>query len=436
MRNKHIITAALAALALLLPGSGLAQTTIGSWQTSSSDGWIDWGNQLSITDVSYTNKYSFAPGVVSGYAQSLQITQAGYNQSLSIKLQNNGYVDDFTNNNRLTFTFSVPAWTNGGYSQLESFVVNAPGVGFTSQAFDGRWSSTGSTNDNDGTKPRFFFYAGSPARSQTVTLDYSSLFTSLTPNPGYVELIFTFNNGGGAPAFWYMNNVVLSSATTVNTNVVVLYPFNETNSVPGEFYPWSVWFGDATDEPAAEWDPSDAGGDANSGSMKINAFFPDAGYGYGGGPQFVVHNDYNGLELFFGTNGMPCWGNTMTDYVVTNISFDLRFDPASAYVTNSGNWPGIEIGTRGNTNSFNQYTYGTATIPHSQTNWVHFNIPIGANADWASSYSLFFKHYSADLNGPVNFYVDNIAVTRGVVPRPILALEKAQPGLRVFAGSS
>jgi hypothetical protein len=209
--RNQIGAAVIAAVVLALPVTGGATTVIGSWQTSSDDGWIDWANQsVGLFDASNGSKYSLAVGAVPGYAQSLRISQAGYNQNLAIKLQNSGYVDDFMNNNLLSFTFSVPAGTGGGYSQLFELAINAQTYGFSSQPFNANWSSTGDNSNNSGTQPNFYFWDGSPVQSQRVTLDYSSILGSFPANPGWVELIFSFNNGGGAPAEYYINDVTLS----------------------------------------------------------------------------------------------------------------------------------------------------------------------------------------------------------------------------------
>jgi hypothetical protein len=217
---KNLLLATLKSIAYAVIGlgvSGQAQL-IGDWQSSTSEGWIDWGNQLSITDPANAAKYSFAGGVVSGYGQSLKITQAGYNQDLAIKLEYTpGDQAAFFNNHRLSFTFSVPdaasAGSSAGYSQLFAFAINATGFGFQNIPWSSaNWSYSGSTADNQSGMPNYYFYSGAPARSQTVTLDYSSYLPSITatPSSGWVELIFTSNNGGGAPGYWYMNNVVLS----------------------------------------------------------------------------------------------------------------------------------------------------------------------------------------------------------------------------------
>lgn len=209
----------LTALALLVPAVGSADTVIGSWQTSSGDGWVNsLSGNASITTLPST--YSFVSGAVSGFGQSLQINQAGFGGSVAIKLQNNGYVDDFLNNQLLKFTFSVDAasvsGSTAGYSQAYALTLNAQGFGYNNLTSGGTWPNTvsiGSTGNNSGGgQPNFYFYSGAPARSQTVTVDYSSALASITatPSSGWIELMFTFNNGGGAPANFYLNEVVLS----------------------------------------------------------------------------------------------------------------------------------------------------------------------------------------------------------------------------------
>jgi hypothetical protein len=216
LSKKHLSSLLVAAVALLLPVSGLAQTTIGSWQ-GSTDGWVDWNGGSPVSISTLPAKYNYTSG--------LQITQAGWNQGLSMQLQNNGYVNTFMNNHLLTFTFSVEAWTAGGYSELAELAINAQGYGFVGQAFDADWSATGDTSWNQGTKPHYDFWNGSPARSQTVTLNYSDVLLNpnLPANPGWVELIFAFNNGGGAPANFKISNVILSGGPVPEPTSMALF---------------------------------------------------------------------------------------------------------------------------------------------------------------------------------------------------------------------
>lgn len=207
-----------------------------------------------------------------------------------------------------------------------------------------------------------------------------------------------------------------------------LYPVNAFNDA-AEVTPWVNWFGQSFYQVA--WDSSDASNNVSSGSLKIENFYPNSGIGGCCGPQFVVHN---GFDAF--SPAVPGNGNAAPVAVATNISFDVRFEADSVYNTNANNWPTIEVGTRGST--FNQYTFGTFTVPYAQTNWVRVNVPIPASPNWTNIPHIFFKHYSASLGGWLRMYVDNIALTLADVPvaPPTLAIEKAKPGLRMFAGPS
>lgn len=206
------------------------------------------------------------------------------------------------------------------------------------------------------------------------------------------------------------------------------YPINAFDAAT-EVNAWVNWFGQSFYQVG--WDSSDASNNVSSGSMKLEAFYPNSGIGGCCGPQFVTHNGFNAFSPV-----VPGNGNAAPVAVATNISFDVRFEADSVYNTNANNWPTIEVGTRGST--FNQYTFGTFTIPHTQTNWVRVNIPISASPNWTNIPHVFLKHYSTSLGGWLRFYVDNMTFTLADVPitPPTLAIEKAKTGLRMFAGPS
>jgi hypothetical protein len=211
MKHYHIISLWLAVLGLAAINSP-AQTVIGSWQTGQAEGWYDSSNGKPITDPSNAGKYSFVTGAVPGYAQSLQITDPGYKTDLQINLNTvGGDTAAFLANSYLTFTFSVPAWNAGGYSQMAGVLINAQGIYQTIP-----WSDAmekGDTGANSaGGEPNFYFWNGVPMQTQTVTIDYASYVSSVANGGlGWVELSFTECNGGGAPGYYFLNNVVLST---------------------------------------------------------------------------------------------------------------------------------------------------------------------------------------------------------------------------------
>jgi hypothetical protein len=169
--------------------------------------------------------------------------------------------------------------------------------------------------------------------------------------------------------------------------------------------------------------------------MEIQAFYPDSGIGGCCGPQFVVYDQNSGINPpLVGNGGNPSAG------LATNVEFDVRFDPSSVAITNSTstNWPTIEVGTRGNDPAFGQHDFGTFTIAATETNWVHEVIPIAPNSIWTNIPDIYFKYYSTAINGFVTLFIDNIKFTTAAVPivPPVMTIQKATPGLRVFAGSA
>ncbi|MDW7979161.1 MAG: PEP-CTERM sorting domain-containing protein [Verrucomicrobiales bacterium] len=69
--------------------------------------------------------------------------------------------------------------------------------------------------------PNFYFWSGAPARSQTVTINYSGYLSQIPENASYIEIIFASNNGNGAPSYFYMNDVRLSQIPEPSTMVLI-----------------------------------------------------------------------------------------------------------------------------------------------------------------------------------------------------------------------
>lgn len=436
--NQYSIAALLAAaiLHLAAPSSPAQDFVIGSWQDNDGDGWTDDSN-VSITNAAnMPGRYEFLTGVVAGYPQSLSLHETGFgNTRLKINLTTlGGALEAFTNNTKLRFTFSCPPDTGAaaGYMQLVQFQYNSPGSGFGQVTSDwtNSFSATGDTGNNSASgQPIFYFYAGAPARSQVVTWDYSSVKSNiLSAGISYLELTFVFQTGGGAPTNVLMNNVVIVDDTVPPpANQVTVNAFNDSTEVTANNgQPWQNWFGTAFYQLL--WDSSDATNNPSSGSLRVETYYPDAGIGGCCGPQFLVMNAYDGINPPLAGNG-----NALNVPVATNVTFDIRFDPMTD-TNGSANWPTIEVGTRGV--NFGQYTFGTITVPATETNWVHVSIPIAASANWTNIPNVFFKHYSGSRTNWLVFYVDNIKFTVSEVqtPPPTMSIAKAAPALRLFSG--
>lgn len=466
MKTKRIVRKLTAALwlltcsaSLMIPASSHAQYVLGSWQNDTGDGWIDWHTQDSITNVAVTNIYSFVQSAVPGYTQSLQVNQAGYYQGLSIKLENiPGAIAAFTNNNLLNFTFSVPAATNtAGYSQLFQLVVNNAGTGFYGVPFStNTWSETGSTGNNSATgQPNFYYGPAGSVRSQTVTFNYSSLLPLITTNTSYIELIFIFNNGGGAPANFYVNNVNLSGApdqivyTTDDFSTNGVGPSNPTNDdyfATPQIYEdgdisnvWSEWFGNGITN--FYFDPTtNVSGSTSNGEMAVQLNWNAATDGY---QQFVIWQG-NGASYTLVPGGTV--GIGFPQY--TNLECDVRYDPVSISTTNTNGVLGvIRLGVRG-MGKFGADWIGDSYTTITDTNWHHINATLdGSNPDFGNIGGALIGEdvtgyvKGGGLTGYQILYIDNIRFTGPIVapPPPPVVLgtpQQAKPGLRIFAGSA
>ncbi|MGH7989924.1 MAG: hypothetical protein ACREDS_07045, partial [Limisphaerales bacterium] len=236
--------------ALALAVTAQAQTVIGSWLSApipptpaNDEGWqcgddpSGFGPSGSIFVYSnYPSKFELKAGIVAGYAQSLDIHETGYgNVRLYISLSP-AQIATFTNNSQLNFTFSCDSSANeggitAGYLQLVQFQCNSDGGGFQQPAVStaGGFSETGDTNNNSGGQPVFDFYSGSAARSQVVTWNYGTALPTATNSSSYVQLVFVFQSGGGAPTNIYINNVTLSGSASSNPSILI-DAFDPTNN--------------------------------------------------------------------------------------------------------------------------------------------------------------------------------------------------------------
>jgi hypothetical protein len=176
-----------------------ADTIIGNWEAGSTDGWIDWGTQAVITGPKYLIG---ATGATLG-SSALKLTASGFNQNLSIKLQDAANHPDwrpaFFANNAFKIDFSVDADANAtsGFSQLFEFAINAQTYGFHGQ----------------GTNPLITLgYPNPNFRTVTLTVDYSALIDGnagngeIPANATYVEFIMATNSDNAAHGVFYFDN--------------------------------------------------------------------------------------------------------------------------------------------------------------------------------------------------------------------------------------
>jgi hypothetical protein len=223
MKNS-IKTLSLCGGILALSTAAQAQYLLGGFQGASDPTDAGWINQDTGNPITTDSAMSFVAAGVTGYAQSLQITGAGYNGADLQLGFSPAQVTAFNANTILSFTFAVPASTStGGYSQIYSMSLNAPGYGYNNIA----WSSTTAvdlqgTDNNQSGQPNYYYGPAGSVRSETISFNYSSILPSIIAGgESYLQLRLTPNNGGGAPSSWYMNNVVLTTPTPEPTTLAL-----------------------------------------------------------------------------------------------------------------------------------------------------------------------------------------------------------------------
>ena len=204
MNKKLIIFCLALAIAVWSIPAYAAAVVIGDWEQQ-DDGWIDWGNGKLVSDpcnmpTKTTGKAGYQYDTIGATlnSKSLHVTQTGYGQSLSIKLQSAGHVADFMAHNTFSIDFTVAAGTAGGWNELYAISFNAQGYG---------WHDIG-------TAPlkHYDFWNGSGVRTSTVTVDYSVMAATITkPLPSYAEIIIALNSGSSQDQF-YFDNVKLSGS--------------------------------------------------------------------------------------------------------------------------------------------------------------------------------------------------------------------------------
>jgi Dockerin type I domain len=199
--------------------SHAALTVVGNWESGSADGWIDWGNQLSITDPGQNpGEYSFSSttGVTIG-SSSVHVFASGNNQDLSVKLQNIPLAGSSTGDARGAFftnravavDITYPAQNQpSGYQQLGEFDLNTQHFGYSSPlgAYPVPGTFVGYGNGMGGALP-------TPDHTFTLSYNYAAqlninggpIITSGATTDGWVEFIIDTNGDSTHPDYYFDN---------------------------------------------------------------------------------------------------------------------------------------------------------------------------------------------------------------------------------------
>jgi hypothetical protein len=456
LKPKYIKILA-ATFGLALATTVQAQVILGSFQGASDPNNAGWVDSQNSDPISTSPNCSFVNAGVTGYTTSLVAGgPGGFGHPQLVVSLTPAQIAGFNSNSWLTFTFSVPAGTyTGGYSQLYNLAFNAPGYGYNNQS----WANAvemGNTNGTPpGTMPNFGFSNGAnPVQTMVVSLNYSSVTNAIIAGgESYLQMTFQFNNGSGASTNIILNNVFLSQSafgagiSTTTTFIVDDFstngvgPQNPTNH---DYYTssnnytggqitnvWWNWFGSAFNNTvyAPGISPSYA---PSQGSLAIQVNWPGTG-----GEQFQVWNQ-GVTNNFYALN--------ISALTYTNFQCDVMFAPGSA--TNlSGNFGLLQFGNRTPGYSSDYFGGGNNGITVSSTNagvWQHVSIPLNPVTDTnlLNIQGLLIHIYDngGQLSGASTIYVDNVKFVGPLVtvqvPPPVVSIQPANPGLRMFVGSS
>jgi hypothetical protein len=152
---------------------------IGDWELN-DDGWIDWSDEVGI-DEGHIPPYFYEDTIgVTLNDYSLGLPASGYAQTLAIKLQDNGLIDEFMDNWCFCIDVTAAAATEGGWVEVYSLSANVEG-------FD--WGDIGDA-------PAWHQDRWDGAGEVTVTLcwDYSDFKPETAPS--YAEFIIATNGSG------------------------------------------------------------------------------------------------------------------------------------------------------------------------------------------------------------------------------------------------
>ena len=213
--------------------------------------------------------------------------------------------------------------------------------------------------------------------------------------------------------------------------------FDAAESLAG----WAHWWGAATE--TREFDPAmDADGNPASGAMKVTVPYNRA---LGGDNQFSMWGSFSGTP--------NSWGVPLDGTLYTNLSMDVFWSPDSPTRPATGDYGndfryGFAVGAPvyGQISFNNHSTIAAADVGH----WFHLSSPIDlatVGANITNIVGIWLKMWTgSDLNNSLNtgnavFWVDNIrlsakATNAPAIPPPNMSIQKARPGLRLFASAA
>jgi hypothetical protein len=227
-------------------------------------------------------------------------------------------------------------------------------------------------------------------------------------------------------SFLFLGLLIVTSTTAAHATEIVVNQFDTT----AEASSYGIAYGNAntfTDVPDLSFSTNDANGNPSSGSLE---FVEE--YGTGGHAQ-------GAYASYFAT---PITGLNQ----ITNLSFDLKVDPASA-LDEYGNAAYFQLAFDNQNYNYTQLYAGNVTTNSANNGWQHFSVGNGglplAQFNTASSLlAVILDPYDSNYtNTPGTehtiMYIDNIIFLTSAAPPPppTMSILKTTPGLNFVEGS-
>jgi hypothetical protein len=222
---------------------------------------------------------------------------------------------------------------------------------------------------------------------------------------------------------------VVALALAASASLSLAQNTSSTNTFDNEASITSLvhWWGVTT---TRTWDGTlDAGYDPMSGSLRVEVPYTEAA-----NEQFMIHYT---IANRWGWDD----GYTLDATTYTNLSFDVKVDPASYVTTGGQNYGNLQVGLTTQANWDNRINPPTKTLPLTATNWTHFDIPVNPAWNFLNEVVGFYIYmWSGDAHtNTLTFNIDNIMLTKPtvpvVIPPPTVSLVKPIRGIAFVAAS-
>jgi hypothetical protein len=241
----------------------------------------------------------------------------------------------------------------------------------------------------------------------------------------------------------HLSHLILGRAVPVTVLAILLAlpgisrAYTNTFESAEDISGWVKWWGGTT--PTFQFDGNkDADGNGDSGALMITVPYSKD---LGGDNQFSIWGSFSGTP--------NSWGVPLNGTLYTNLEMDIYWDPSSPQAPNGTYGGDFRYGFAVGAPNYSQISFDnhTTLTTNDAGRWIHLSAPIDLTTitpTITNIVGIWLKMWSGGepngLQGNAVFWVDNIrlnarATNAPADPPPSMAIEKATPGLRLYASA-